>query len=145
MLRHLALASLAVQLVIINARVWTGDPQRPWAEAVAIEGGRIAAVGSNAEVRRIAGDARVIDAKGAMVTPGFIDSHVHVLAGGYRLASVQLRDARTPQEFIARIKAYAATVPKGTWITGGDWDHQNWGGALPEHGWVDSITPDHPV
>ncbi|MFM8910851.1 MAG: amidohydrolase, partial [Gemmatimonadota bacterium] len=145
MLRHLALASLAVQLVIVNARVWTGDPQRPWAEAVAIEGDRIAAVGSNAEVRRIAGDARVIDAKGAMVTPGFIDSHVHVLAGGYRLASVQLRDARTPQEFIARIKAYAATVPKGTWITGGDWDHQNWGGALPEHGWVDSITPDHPV
>jgi predicted amidohydrolase YtcJ len=54
---------------------------------------------------------RVIDARGAFVTPGFIDSHVHFVSGGFRLASVQLRDARTPAEFIARIKAFAATIP----------------------------------
>ena len=145
MLRHLAIASMAISLVIVNARVWTGDPRRPWADAVAIDGDRIAAVGSSAEIRKLAGSARVIDAKGAMVVPGFIDAHVHFVDGGFRLSSVQLRDARTPQEFVARIKAYAATVPKGTWIVGGDWDHTNWGGALPTRAWVDSVTPDHPV
>ena len=71
---------------------------------------------------------RVLDAHGGMVTPGFIDSYVHFLEGGLRLGSVQLRDARSKAAFVARIKAFAATVPPGTWITGGDWDHQNWGG-----------------
>jgi predicted amidohydrolase YtcJ len=80
-----------------------------------------------------------------MVVPGFIDSHVHFLAGGMNLASVQLRDARTPSDFISRIKAFAATVPRGTWITGGDWDHENWGGDLPQRSWIDSITSDNPV
>jgi predicted amidohydrolase YtcJ len=86
-----------------------------------------------------------VDAKGAFVTPGFIDSHVHFIDGGYRLASVQLRDARTKEEFISRIKAYAATVFPGTWITGGDWDHQLWGGELPRRDWIDSVTPNNPV
>lgn len=145
MLRQLAIASMAISFVIVNARVWTGDPRRPWADAIAIEGDRIAAVGSSAEIRKLAGAARVIDAKGAMVVPGFIDSHVHFVEGGARLSSVQLRDAWTPEEFTARIKAFAATVPAGTWILGGDWDHQNWGGALPTRAWIDSVTPQHPV
>ena len=80
-----------------------------------------------------------------MVVPGFIDSHVHFLAGGLNLASVHLRDAKTPAEFIARIRAFGATVTPGTWITGGDWDNQNWGGQLPERSWIDSITPNNPV
>jgi predicted amidohydrolase YtcJ len=135
----------AVSLAIVNARVWTGDTRRPWADAVAVSGDRIAAVGSSAEVRKVAGSARVIDAQGQLVVPGFIDAHVHFLDGGFRLSSVQLRDAKTPEEFVRRIKAFAATIPAGSWITGGDWDHQAWGGVLPERGWIDSVTNGHPV
>ena len=133
-------------MIVVNGVVWTADSARPWSEALAITDDRITAVGSNAEIRSLAGQhTRVIDAKGGLVVPGFIDSHVHFLAGGMNLASVQLRDARTRDDFIARIKAFAATVPAGTWITGGDWDHQNWGGELPQRSWIDSVTPNNPV
>ena len=133
-------------LAILNARVWTGNPRQPWAEAVAIRGERLAAVGSTAEVRGLVGTGtRVIDAKGQFLVPGFNDAHVHFIDGGHRLASVQLRDAKTPAEFTARLKAFAASVPKGTWITGGDWDHELWGGELPRREWIDAVTPDHPV
>lgn len=132
-------------MAIVNARIWTGNPKQPWAEAIALRGDRIAMVGTNDEVKHVLGATQPIDAHGQMVTPGFIDSHVHFLSGGYQLASVQLRDAKTPAEFIRRIKEFAATVPAGTWITGGDWDHQLWGGELPRHQWVDSVTPNNPV
>lgn len=137
-------ATPAPSLAIVNARVWTGDSTRPWADAVAISGDTILAVGSSAEIRKL-GAERVIDARGGMVAPGFIDSHVHFVTGGFRLSSVQLRDARTPEAFTRRIREFAATVPAGTWITGGDWDHEQWGGALPERSWIDSVTPEHPV
>lgn len=132
-------------LAIVNGRVWTGDSATPWAEAVAIANDRIAAVGTSDEIRRIAGDAEVVDAQGGMVTPGFIDSHVHFIDGGLALSSVSLRDAKTREEFITRIRDYARTIPKGEWIRSGDWDHTNWGGELPTHAWIDSITPDNPV
>jgi predicted amidohydrolase YtcJ len=140
-----------VTLAIVNARVWTGDPERPSAEAVAVAGDRIVAVGSSDEIRglvsasTVATPTDVVDAGGQFLVPGFIDAHVHFLDGGQRLASVQLRDAKTPDEFVARIAAFAKTVPAGSWITGGDWDHQLWGGDLPRREWIDAVTPDHPV
>jgi predicted amidohydrolase YtcJ len=138
-------ASGPITLAVVNARVWTGDTTRPWAEALAVRGDRIETVGSSAAVRKAAGSARVIDAAGQMVVPGFIDAHVHFVVGGFRLSSVQLRDAKTPAEFIARIKAFAAKAPAGAWITGGDWDHEQWGGELPRRAWIDSVTPNNPV
>ena len=132
-------------LAVVSAKVWTGEPSRPWAEALAIAGDRITVVGTSEEVRKAAQGAEIIDAGGRLVVPGFIDTHVHFVDGGFRLASVQLRDARTRDEFVSRIKAFAATVPPGTWITGGDWDHSLWGGELPAREWIDAATPNNPV
>ena len=141
-----AAAEAPVTLAVVNARVWTGDPRRPWADALAVRGDRIAAVGSSAEVRKMSGaGTRVVDAAGRMVVPGFVDSHVHFVDGGFALSSVQLRDARTKEEFVSRIAAFARTVPPGTWITNGDWDHEQWGGELPHRAWIDSVTAAHPV
>jgi predicted amidohydrolase YtcJ len=134
-----------VTLALVNGHVWTGDPSRPEADAVAIAGDRVALVGTTEEIRKAAGTAETTDLRGQFVTPGFVDSHVHFLEGGFRLTSVHLRDARTREEFVSRIEAFAATVPKGTWITGGDWDHTLWGGELPRRDWIDAVTPDHPV
>ena len=140
-----AAGAAAATLAIVNARIWTGDPARPWAEALAANRDLITAVGTTDEIRRVASGAEIIDAGGKLVLPGFIDTHVHFVTGGFRLASVQLRDAKTRDEFVSRIKAFAATVPPGTWITGGDWDHSHWGGELPSREWIDAATPDHPV
>jgi predicted amidohydrolase YtcJ len=134
-----------ITLALVNGHFWTGNPAQPAAEAVAIAGDRIAVVGTTTEVRSRAGQAEIVDLGGRFVTPGFIDSHVHFIDGGARLASVQLRDAKTRDEFVERIRTFAASVPAGTWITGGDWDHTLWGGELPRRDWVDGVTPNHPV
>ncbi|MEP6492573.1 MAG: amidohydrolase [bacterium] len=133
-------------IAVVNARVWTGDDQRPWADALITGGERIAAVGSSAEVmKRARGTARIVDAGGQLVVPGFIDSHIHFLAGGLGLSSVQLRNARTPDEFARRIEQFALTRPVGSWVRNGDWDHELWGGELPRKEWIDATTPDRPV
>jgi predicted amidohydrolase YtcJ len=131
-------------VAIVNARIWTSDAAQPWAQALVIDGATLALVGTDEDARK-ANAGQVVDAGGRLIVPGFTDAHVHFLQGGSSLASVQLRDARTRGEFVARIKAFAATVPAGTWITGGNWDHSLWGGELPTRGWIDAVTPDHPV
>jgi predicted amidohydrolase YtcJ len=131
----------------IYGRVWTGDSARPWAQAVAVESDRIVAVGdSGAIARRVGPGTKVIGNGGSMVVPGFMDGHTHFIYGGFQLTSVDLRDAASPAEFVARIKAFAAKLRPGEWITGGDWDHERWPGTpLPERSWIDSVTPKNPV
>jgi predicted amidohydrolase YtcJ len=138
---------LMAELVLVNGKIWTVDAERPWAEAVAVREGRIAAVGTTAEIRRLAGpNTRVLDLQGGFVLPGFIDSHVHFINGGLSLLSVQLRDAGSKAAFIARIAAKARELPKGEWILNGDWDHQTFDPVeLPRKEWIDAATPDHPV
>ena len=133
-------------LVIRDARVWTGDSAAPWADAVAVQGENIIAVGATTEIDRLVGpDTKLIDADGRMLVPGFIDAHVHFLDGGSTITSVQLRDAQSPEEFTRRIAEFADGLEPGEWITGGVWDHTNWGGELPRRDWIDSVTPDTPV
>src|SRR5688572_9553166 len=137
-------AAKAGTVAIVNARIWTGDDAQPWAQALVTDGATLALVGKDEDARK-ANAAQVVDAGGRLIVPGFTDAHVHFLQGGSSLASVQLRDARTREDFVARIKAFATTVPAGTWITSGNWDHSLWGGELPTREWIDAVTPDHPV
>ncbi len=139
-------SSEPASLIVRDARVWTGRPDLPWAEAVAVSGERILAVGDDEEIEAyITDETSVIEGAGRLVTPGFIDSHVHFISGGFNLSSVQLRDAPTPQVFIDRIAEFAASLEPGVWILGGDWDHEQWGGELPRRDWIDSVTTDNPV
>src|SRR2546426_4749951 len=139
--------SFAANLIIANGNIRTMDRNHPTAEAIAIHGNRIIAVGANDEIRKLAGaNTKVIDAKGQLVLPGFNDAHVHFMSGGSQLSSVDLRDANTPQEFAERIRDFAGKLPKGRWITGGDWDHERWPGAsLPTKELIDRYTPNTPV
>jgi predicted amidohydrolase YtcJ len=133
-------------LVVTDARVWTGNTDQPWAEAVASRRDRIIDVGTKDDISALIGpDTRVLSAPGGMLVPGLIDTHVHFIASGSGLASVQLRDADTPEEFASRIGAFAGSVEPGEWIMYGDWDHTLWGGELPHRDWIDAVTPDNPV
>ncbi len=137
----------AAHMIVTNAKIWTGDSSHPQAEALAVWRDRIVAVGTNAEVNAWRGpQTAVYDARGALITPGFNDAHVHFIDGGDHLKQVQLKDAKTPLEFARRIAERAALTPKGEWVTGGDWDEQQWMPAtLPTKELIDPVTPDTPV
>lgn len=139
--------NLAADLVVINANVRTMDKAKPTAQAIAVKGRKIFFVGTNDEVKKfIASNTKTIDAQGKLVIPGFNDAHVHFLDGGAGLSSVDLRDAKTPQEFVRRIGEFAKKLPKGRWIQNGNWDHENWTPAnLPTAAMIDAVTPDNPV
>ncbi len=136
----------APETILVGGPVWSGLSDRPDAKGVAIGRGEILAVGDEETIRAMAGPAtEVIELEGRFAMPGFIDTHTHFLEGGFRLASVDLRDAATPEEFARRIAGHASGLPRGSWILGGDWDHELWGGDLPDRAWIDAVTPDHPV
>jgi predicted amidohydrolase YtcJ len=134
-------------LIISNAAVYTVDKQRPKAEAVAVIGDRIVAVGSRAEIDSWRGaQTNVIDAGGKLVLPGFNDAHVHFIQGGAQIDQVNLVDAATPNEFANRIAAQVKKMPKGEWILGGRWDETKWSKPeLPTKELVDPLTGDTPM
>src|SRR5438445_4915253 len=137
----------AADLIITNAKVWTVDKSNPTAQAVAVLGDHIVAVGSNSEVNNWRGpNTRVIEAEGKLLLPGFNDSHVHFVNGGLALDAVQLNDATSPEEFTRRIGERAKQTPKGEWIMGGDWDETKWTPAkLPTKELIDPVTPETPI
>lgn len=139
--------TFTADLVIVNANVRTMDKAKPTTQSVAAIGNRIVAIGTNAETKSLIGkNTKVIDAQGKLVLPGFNDAHVHFLDGGSGLSSVDLRDAKTPQEFVQRIADFAKKLPKGRWIQNGNWDHENWTpNNLPTAAMIDAVTPDNPV
>ncbi|MEK6757093.1 MAG: amidohydrolase [Bacteroidota bacterium] len=133
-------------VVFTNARIWTVDGNKPTADAVAVLVGRILALGTADEMKKHVGpQTKVIDVKGKRMLPGFIDNHTHFLNGGFQLQNVDLRYAKNEVEF-ARLIRERAEKYAGRWITGGDWDHDNWpGGNLPTKELIDKYTVNTPV
>lgn len=142
-----ASAHPGADMILINGKIWTGDPAQRFVESVAISGERILAAGSTTAIRKLAGPGtRVVDLHGKLVVPGFIDNHTHFVDGGFQLSRVELRDAASPAEFARRIGDYAKKIGPGKWIIGGNWDHELWSPVtLPTRQMIDKVTPDNPV
>lgn len=143
----LAAGQGAVDLVVINGNVHTLDKNKPSAQAVATSGGRIIAVGSNAEIRALVGPQTiVIDAKQRLVLPGFNDAHVHFTAIGNRFSHLDLRNAKSSFEVVEKIEYYCRFLPKGRWLIGAGLDTTRWKTAAP-HALerIDAVSPDNPV
>ena len=147
-------------VILTGGQVWTGDEASPWAEAVAVEGKRIVAAGSEADVARHQGtDTRVIELQGRFVGPGFIDSHTHFNSAGALLLGANLLDVSDGAALREEVAAAAERLPAGAWMVGGEWGaYEDWemgdAGAAereafepfsPDRGMVDDITPDHPL
>jgi hypothetical protein len=155
------LAAQPASLIITGARVWTGDSTRPWAEAIAIAGGRILEVGSAARIARLAGPStRVVRLGAGLVTPGFIDNHTHFNSAGALLLGVNLLDVSDAPGLVRRVREARDRLPPGAWMQGGDWGaYQAWAmgsaGARPDSAptppfrptrqLIDSITPSTPA
>ena len=146
-------AMRGADLVLLGGKVWTGEdaeePSGPgrFAQAVAISAGRILEVGTDDQVQTYIGKrTKVIHLGGRLVVPGFIDSHVHFLDGGFQLLEIDLKNARSEDEFVRRIAEKAKLLAPGRWIVGGRWDEQAWASAqLPTRWLIDVVTPEHPV
>src|SRR5262245_38213516 len=142
-----AQARPAADLIIRHAKIWTVDPTKPTAEAVAVLRDRIVAVGADADAAAWRGpQTQVIDAGGRLILPGFNDAHCHFVSGGQQLDAVDLNDATSAAEFARRIDERAKVTPKGEWILAGNWDETKWTpGELPTKELIDPLTGSVPV
>jgi predicted amidohydrolase YtcJ len=141
------LGSAPADLIVLNANIHTMDAATARAQAIAISANHISAVGTTEQIKALAGPkTRTIEAQGRLVLPGFNDAHVHFLSGGFHLTGLNLREARTPEQFARQLGDFANKLPTDRWITGGDWDHELWPGApLPTKEMIDPVTPNRPV
>lgn len=153
---------VSADLVLTGGTVWTGDDAAPFAEAVAVQGNRILAVGSADDVAATIGDeTRVIELDGRFVSPGFIDNHTHFTRAGELILGVNLLDVSDEAGLVQRVSEAAERMPQGSWIVGGLWGaYEAWGqnttgredtaGQIeesfrPDRGMIDSVTPNHPT
>jgi predicted amidohydrolase YtcJ len=133
--------------IVVHAHIYTVSEKQPWAEALAIRGDKIVAVGSDKEMEAYRGSStQVIDAAGRLVLPGFEDCHIHFMDGSLGLTEVDLNDASSVAEIQKRVKQYAAAHPDEPWITGMGWTYPTFGAvALPNKKILDDVVPDRPV
>ena len=128
--------------VYFNAQIWTGDSNNPSASIIAIKDNKILYVGNDLNAINA---TQKIDLQNKMMVPGFIDNHTHFLLGGYSLTNLQLKNIHSKQAFIDAIKMYCLNNKNNNWVTGGDWNNENWGGEMPNKSWIDSVSGNHPI
>jgi predicted amidohydrolase YtcJ len=134
-------------MVLIHARVYTLNASKPWAQAVAVRDGKLLAVGSDEEILKFrASSTKVVDAKGRLVLPGITDCHVHFLDGSFSLEQINLEDAKSLDEVLRRLKAYAEAHPRDAWVLGRGWSYPLFPpSGLPDKKYLDKIIPDRPA
>jgi predicted amidohydrolase YtcJ len=145
--KPVAPADAPADTLVVHGRVYTLNPNQPWAEAVAIREGKIVRVGSTYEVAKLRGESsRVIDAQNRLVLPGFVDCHIHFMEGSLSLGRVNLEGAKGPAEIQQRLRDYAGKHPGDGWILGRGWDYAMFGAAaLPDKKYIDELFPDRPA
>jgi len=133
--------------IFINGKIWTGDDAQSTAQAMAISGDKILAVGTSAEISALASDeTEVVDLKNRRVVPGFQDSHIHFIHGAtYKGKQVELDDAETLEEIQRRVAEYAKANPEAGWITGHGWGYAAFPDNTVDKKYLDEVVPDRPV
>ena len=136
----------SINKIYFNGVIWTGDNDTPSATAMVLDKEKFVFVGEDKEALDMAvEDTELIDLKGRFVTPGFIDNHVHFISGGLQLSRVNLNDVSTKNEFQQRIADFDKILSEDSWMIGGNWDHEMWGGKYPDKSWIDEVVPNRPV
>ena len=137
---------MKVDLAILGGSVYTVAAAQPRAEAVAVAGGRIVAVGSDRQIRKLIGAGTdVVELEGQTVLPGFQDAHIHFAHGGMAAQTCDLHESTSPTQHAEVIVAYASMHPAVPWIVGGGWSMDDFGRAMPSAGFLDDLVPDRPV
>ena len=135
-----------VDLIVHHAQIYTVNNEFTTAEAMAVQDGKIVAIGTNDDILKEYKSDSVVDAKGAAVYPGFIDAHAHFLGYGQTLYAVDLMFVPTWEEAIARVKDFAAKHPGKGWIKGRGWDQNRFPGKqFPTNTELNILFPDRPV
>ncbi|TYH68108.1 hypothetical protein ES332_D06G236400v1 [Gossypium tomentosum] len=133
-------------LIVKNGVIFTSDPSFPFANSMAIRDGRILRIGNYSSLQDLSGyGTKELNLEGKVVVPGFIDSHVHLISAGLQMARVQLKGVNRKDEVVRRVKESVLNAKRGSWILGGGWNNDLWGGELPMASWIDEVTPDNPV
>jgi predicted amidohydrolase YtcJ len=143
----------SASLVLTNGKVITVEDTQPEAQAIAVRGDRIAAIGSNADVQRFVGPAtEVIDLKGQLVIPGFVEGHAHFMATGEAQLDLKLMPATSWEQIVSMVGAAAKRAKPGEWIVGRGWHQEKWTSrpspnveGFPIHTSLDAVSPDNPV
>lgn len=137
---------MTAEVVFIGGAVFTGSGDPLTGMAVAVEGGRISAIVPEAEAAALIGsETQRIELNGALLSPGFQDAHVHPVGGGVELLQCNLTEARSAEEAIAAVAAYAEANPDEPWILGGGWSMEHYPGGTPTRQMLDVVVPDRPV
>ncbi|XP_059652002.1 protein LONG AFTER FAR-RED 3 isoform X3 [Cornus florida] len=139
-------SSVVADLLVTNGIIYTSDDSFPFAESMVVRNGRILQIGNYSSVQGLAGfGTKELNLEGKIVVPGFIDSHVHLIFAGLQMMQVEVRGVKRKDEFIQRIKEAVTNIKHGSWVLGGGWNNDLWGGELPMASWIDDITPHNPV